>query len=137
MYPKYLSEFIMNTKHTLVILVFGLIFGNASAENLKIVGTLLPNGMKIYADKDSVTRRAHMSQMDLILVLAPAGNHPIEKLPLNFDCDEKFYYLPDGRKFPISVAFSWENSGVNYSLSGETITNGFNIACKKMYEFWK
>lgn len=127
----------MTIKIFVAMIVSCLFISNAFAENLKFIGTLNPNGMKIYADKDSVVRRAHMSRINLVLILASAGNHPDEKMPMDFDCDEKIYQLPDGRKAAIGVPFSWNNSGMDLSMSGETITSGFAIACKKLYEFWK
>ena len=121
------------------LLVGGLVAASAglvSAEDLQLVGTVDPLNVKVYADRDSVSRRAHLSTITLVLFADPIRNR-VDKMSFVFDCDGKSYHIPDGATPSISVPFRWRKNGEQFSLSSQTVSNAFALACKRTWEFWK
>lgn len=127
---------------TAVIALAGMqILSFAFAETLAEVGVVEPARAKLYVDKDTISRRGHLSSINTIILVDPTGKSN-DSFPFYFDCESRTYSLPEGAPLPlirsVSEKLSWEkNNNTNYSISGIVITKIFNIACKKNYEFWK
>lgn len=117
-------------------LVGSVLATTALAEDLRLVGSIEPIGLRIYADHDSISRRAHIARITAIAIPDPSRK-AADTLPFIFDCDEGLYYLPDGKTTAIRTPFAWQKNGSTYSLSPQTIPSIFSIACKRSWELWK
>jgi hypothetical protein len=130
----------MNYKITLFALAGIQISTFAFAETLAEVGIVEPVGVRIYVDKDTISRRGHLSSINTILLVDPTGKRN-DTFPFYFDCESRTYSLPEGAPLPlirsVSEKFSWQQNNTTYFISGTTVSNIFSIACKKKYEFWK
>ena len=124
----------MNTNRAAALTLAILCTIPAFAEDLRPIGTLNPANLKVYADKDSISRRAHLSTINLLILVTPKQT---EKVLITFDCEEKKYFLPDASSFPLTSPFRWVQEGVQYALSDEALPNAFSLACKAKWEFWK
>jgi hypothetical protein len=119
----------------LIALALGLACTYASAEKLIAVGAIDPIGIKIYADTDSLKKRAHISEIKAI-ALIDSIKRP-DEIPFTFDCEKETYFLPDGKTPSVSKPLEWEKNGAKLSMSSRTLTNLLNISCKQWYEFWR
>ena len=126
---------------TVAIALAGIkLFNFAFAETLAEVGIVEPVKVKIYVDKDTISRRGHLSSINTITLIDPSGKLN-DSFPFYFDCDSRTYSLPEGAPLPlirpVSDRLSWPKNNTTYFIDGKVITNIFNFACKKSYEFWK
>ena len=113
-----------------------LLSASVLAEDLRLVGNIEPVGIKVYVDRDSISRRGHISNVTVIAIPDPTSKK-VDNMPFSFDCADKLYYLPDGKTTSINTPMKWEKNGTSYALSAKTIPNIFSVACKSSWEFWK
>ena len=127
----------MNLAATIALALFTSLLGTSVlAEDLRLVGNIEPVGIKVYVDRDSISRRAHISNVTVIAMPDPTRKNA-DNMPFSFDCADKLYYLPDGKTTSIDTPMKWEKNGSSYALSVKTIPNIFSVACKSSWEFWK
>lgn len=121
----------------LVLSVYATFFCEyARAEDLVLVGSVEPVGIKLYADRDSITRRADLSQVKAVVIPDPTKK-TIETLQLVFDCDARAYYSSETPRASVDQPMNWEKSGERFSIATPAIHKMFAMSCKRFYEFWK
>ena len=102
----------------------------AHAEDLVFAGTVEPAGFKFYVDKDSIKRKINFVSLDLVL---PFSATQSEKITLDIDCETKTSRAGE-QVLSASQPMVWTAMGKQQSMS---VTKVIQVACKKLWEFWK